>query len=102
MIANDFKLRHLARDPYIVNAAIVGLSLEKERLSKRLIRIDELMDIAAARRTKRAFGESLPAPSEPRRKLSAAVRKRMSIAQRKRWEEFRRQKQKAAKLRRIK
>lgn len=71
----------------IVEAAIAGLQLRRDRIDAR---IAELRSQLEMKRNGRPFGP-MPQPA-PRRKrhVSAATRKRMAEAQRKRWAAVRR------------
>lgn len=71
-------------DPAILQAAVEGLE-------HRLAEVNE--KLAAVRKLLRAGNPAPAAVSKPgrrpRRKMSAAARKRISVAQRKRWAQFR-------------
>ena len=76
--------------PEILNAALEGFEAQRARLDVR---------IAEVRRLLGARPQQPTAPAEapkPRRKMSAAGRKRISDATRKRWAEYHRKKAEAA------
>ena len=76
--------------PEILNAALEGFEAQRARLDVR---------IAEVRRLLGARPQRPKAPAEapkPRRKMSAAGRKRISDATRKRWAEYHRKKAEAA------
>ena len=74
-----------AKDTSMLAMALVGYELEKKKIEERI------KEIRAQLGGKSASKESGPAGEEPRkrRKLSAAARKRISTAQKKRWAEQR-------------
>jgi hypothetical protein len=63
----------------ILAAAIEGFEVRKLRIGEQIAQVRQLLngDQPAA--------ASTPEPQQPRRKMSAAARKRMGEAQRKRW-----------------
>lgn len=69
----------------ILNAAIEGFEAQKSRIDARIAEIRQMLNDGRT--------ETAAAPEQPkrRRKLSAAARKRIGEAQRKRWAESRRQ-----------
>jgi hypothetical protein len=72
-----------SNDPDMLAMALVGYEIEKKKIDEK---IKEL-------RAKLGGGKAAPAakaaPATKRRKLSAAARKRISLAQKKRWAEQR-------------
>ena len=77
-------------DAGILSAALEGLELQKERLDQQIAEVRRLLGGAGRKSV-------VVEAKKPRRKLSAAARKRIAVAQRKRWAEFRKQKAAAAK-----
>ena len=73
------------QDSTMLAMALVGYELEKKKID------DKIKEIRAALGGKPAAKQSAVAENEQpkRRKLSAAARKRIAIAQRKRWAEHR-------------
>ena len=68
-------------DRSILQAALEGLELERQRLDQRIAQVKGLLGPK-----KRAAVAQ--APAKPRRKMSLAGRKRIAAAQRKRWAEY--------------
>jgi hypothetical protein len=68
-------------DSSLLEAALIGYQLQRERIDK-----------AIAELRQRLGGKTVPAISSdgvrPKRKMSAAARKRIAAAQKKRWAEF--------------
>ena len=76
-------------DPSLLQAALEGLQAQKSRITEQIAQVEQLL---GHRRGKTAMeSTSGPAAAAPRKrkKLSAAARKRISIAQRKRWADYR-------------
>ena len=71
--------RPRAIDPALLQAALEGLEHQKQEVDKKIAAVRSLL--VAPRRGRRAA----PAAPKPRRKLSAAARKRISEAQKQRW-----------------
>lgn len=82
----------MMKDPGLLEAALEGLLLQRERLEAQIREVRSLL----GRRGNRP-GQSAPASSEgqsssPRkRELSESARKRIAAAQKKRWAEYRKQ-----------
>jgi hypothetical protein len=70
--------------PEIINAAIVGFEQQKVRIDAQIADLRSMLD---GGRTEPAA--ALAVPRRKRREMSAAARKRMGEAQRKRWAESR-------------
>ncbi len=70
-------------DAGILSAALEGLELQKQRLEQQIAEVRRLLGA----RTRRAAAVAVEA-KKPRRSLSAAARKRIAAAQRKRWAEW--------------
>ena len=76
-----------SNDPAILQAALVGLQFEKEKIDEKIREIQaELKGNKAPAAVKRT------AKARPRRKMSAAARARIAAAQKKRWADFHKQK----------
>jgi len=75
-------------DQEILRMALVGFEAERERIVEKIGAIRGLLDGRDSKRT--AVEEA--APVRKRRKFSAASRKRMATAQKKRWAELRKAK----------
>ena len=71
----------------ILTAALQGLELQKGRIDEQIAEIRQMLGSRPAPAAKAAEEVSVEAPGTPRRrrKLSAAARKRIAEAQRKRW-----------------
>ena len=77
----------ISGDPILLQAAIEGFELQKERIDQQ---ISQLRVLLGKRRPQAAGAEKTePATNGTRRKLSVAARKRIAAAQKKRWAEFR-------------
>lgn len=84
----------LMNDPNLLAAALEGLMLQKERLDEQIRQLREAMGKRSpGRPAKSASASAAPAEEKPRkrRKMSAAARKRIAEAQKKRWSEYRKQ-----------
>ena len=80
--------RRRAIDPKVLEAALVGLELKRERIDEQLAEVRRLI----AGRGPRKAAKAPAAPVRKRRKMSAAALKRIVAAQKKRWAEWRRSK----------
>jgi hypothetical protein len=77
----------ISGDPILLQAAIDGFELQKERIDQQ---ISQLRILLGKRRPQPAGAEKPePHTNGVRRKLSVAARKRIAAAQKKRWAEFR-------------
>jgi hypothetical protein len=83
--------RRRSIDPKVLEAALVGLELRRERLDQQIAEVRRLI---GGRGTRKAAATQA-APARKRRKLSAAALKRIADAQRKRWAEWRKEKKTA-------
>ena len=79
-------------DPAILEAALDGL---QHRLSQTEKQIAEVK--ARLRGTAKRAPSAAPAPPKPKRTMSAAARRRIAAAQKRRWAEFRAKAKKRAK-----
>ena len=70
-------------DPSLLQAALVGYQVERDRIEQAIA------DLRRRLGTTGVGAGSSPAPKK--RQVSAAARKRMAAAQRKRWREFKKQ-----------
>lgn len=74
------------QDPSILEAALDGLELQRQRLDEQIAQVRSLL----GRNGGRGRTAAKPAPtSTPKRVLSPAARKRIAAAQKRRWAEFR-------------
>jgi len=76
----------------ILTAALAGLEAQKQRIEQQMAQVRSLLG--------KRRGEALaPAPARPgrKRRLSAAARQRISDAQKRRWESYRKQRAAEAK-----
>jgi hypothetical protein len=80
----------MLKDPGLLEAALEGLLLQKERVENQIREVRSLLG-----RRGRSSSSTSPAESQgsaPRkRELSEAARKRIAAAQKKRWAEYRKQ-----------
>ncbi|MBC7925740.1 MAG: hypothetical protein H7039_08790 [Bryobacteraceae bacterium] len=80
-------------DPNLLEAALEGLLLQKQRLEAQ---IQEVRSLLGKKRGPRASSSALAAPvavsrtATRKRELSEPARKRIAAAQKKRWAEYRR------------
>ena len=79
-------------DPQILNAVLEGLKFQKQQLDRYITEAQRLLG-GRGRKPLVVVKEA----KETRRKMSAAGRKRIAAATRKRWKEYRKQKAAAAK-----
>ncbi len=77
-------------DRPLLEAALVGLEIQKQKIAEKMAEIERQLDGA------RPVAASAEQP-KPKRRLSSAARKRIAAAQRKRWQAAR---QKAAEMER--
>ncbi len=77
--------RRRAIDPKVLEAALVGLELRRERLDEQIAEVRRLI---AGKGPRKAVAAPA-APARKRGRLSAAARERIAAAQRKRWAEWR-------------
>jgi len=82
----------LMNDPNLLAAALEGLLLQKERLDEQIRQLREAMGKRSPGRPAKS-ASAAPSEGKPRkrRKMSAAARKRIAEAQKKRWSEYRKQ-----------
>lgn len=75
------------QDPSLLQAALEGLELQKQRIEEQIGQVRVLLGLGGARRGR----PPLKAAKEPgkKRTLSPAARKRIALAQKRRWAQFR-------------
>jgi hypothetical protein len=81
--------RRSVEDTSLLNAALEGLEAQKQRLEEQIQRVRAML----GGRRKANIGAGGEAPNERtgrKRQLSAAARKRIAMAQKRRWAEYRR------------
>jgi hypothetical protein len=83
--------RRRAIDPKVLEAALVGLELRRDRIDKQLAEVRRLI----AGRGPRKAAKAPTAPVQKRPRFSAAALKRIAAAQKKRWAEWRKKRGKA-------
>jgi len=83
----------LIKDPVLLAAALEGLTLQKERIEDQIRQIREALGKKSPGRPAKAASAAAASDGKPRkrRKMSAAARKRIAEAQKKRWSEYRKQ-----------
>jgi len=74
--------------------ALVGYQLEKQKIDEKIREIERQLK---GRRSSPGVGEDTRKASRPKRVLSAAARRRIAAAQKKRWAEHRKRMSQAAK-----
>ena len=84
-------MARLSHDTNLLQAALYGFQVEKEKIDAR---IRELQ--AQLKGVKAPAGAVKKAPAAGRRKMSAAARARIAAAQKKRWAEFHKKKTQSA------
>lgn len=72
-------------DANLLTAALAGLDVQKQRIEEQIARVRSML---GGQKGKLATGKAV-AKSGGKRRLSAKARKRISDAQKRRWEEFR-------------
>jgi hypothetical protein len=74
-------------------AALEGLELQKTRIEEQIANVRSMLGIKKrGRPPKTAVSQEAPKPARKRRKMSAAARKRIGDATRKRWAALRKAK----------
>ena len=83
-----------SQDPSILAMALIGYEREKERIDSKIVEIRAMLGgtKAASRSAQKGSG----APARKKRVLSEAARRRISLAQKKRWAEHRKAKGEAS------
>lgn len=83
----------LINDPNLLAAALEGLLLQKERIEGQIRQLREMLGKRPPGRPAKAASVAAVSEAKPRRrrKMSAAARKRIAEAQKKRWSEYRKQ-----------
>jgi hypothetical protein len=79
--------------PEILHAALAGLDAQRNRIEADISRVRALLGIRRPGRPARTAAESSPSEAEQpktrkKRTMSAAARKRIAAAQKKRWAEY--------------
>lgn len=74
-------------DTTLLQMALVGYEAERRNIKGKIAEIQRRLK----GRSGRADTVGAPAPTGPGRKMSAAARKRIAAAQKKRWAEYRKQ-----------
>jgi hypothetical protein len=83
------------RDHSLLTAALEGLELQKQRIDEQIREVRSLLGKAPGRRGRAAGSTSTSsttngsATKRPATRLSAAARKRIAAAQKRRWAEYR-------------
>ena len=73
----------MAIDKQTLQAALIGYQSEQERITKAITHLQAQLTGGRASATDHAVGAA-----KPKRKMSAAARKRIAAAQKKRWTEY--------------
>jgi hypothetical protein len=84
----------LTEDTSTLQMALVGYQIEKEKIEAK---ISEIQAQLKGKRTPVSAGAAKPEPAAGKRYLSPAARKRIALAQKKRWAEHRKKAAQAAK-----
>lgn len=84
-------------DPAFLSAALEGLELQKKRIEEQIAIVKSMLGGRGAMRATLVVAKSDagPTPTGKKRTLSAAARRRIAEAQKKRWAEFRKKTPKA-------
>lgn len=72
----------------LLTAALEGLQLQRQRIEEQIRKVRELLGVRRGRPPAVKTAAKVAAPAK-RRTLSAEARKRISMAQKKRWAEYR-------------
>jgi hypothetical protein len=82
-----------AVSPDVLNAALSGLELQKSRIEQQLTQVRSLLGRRGpGRPAKAAISVSTTPDGHPKRHVSAATRKKMAAAQRRRYDALKKQK----------
>jgi hypothetical protein len=83
----------LINDPNLLAAALEGLLLQKDRIEDQIRQLRALLGKKSPGRPAKSASAAASSDAKPRRrrKMSAAARKRIAEAQKKRWSEYRKQ-----------
>ncbi len=79
----------------LLTAALEGLQLQRQRIDEQIRKVRELLGVRRGRPP--AAAQPAAKPVAKRRTLSAEARRRISLAQKRRWAEFRKREAAAAK-----
>jgi hypothetical protein len=79
-------------DANMLQMALIGYEAERQKIQDKIAEIRARLDGRSGRATSPKAGAAVP---RTRRKMSAAARRRIAAAQRLRWIEYRKKKQKA-------
>jgi hypothetical protein len=78
------------KDVSLLNAALEGLEAQKQKIEQQIQAVQSMLGRRRGRPA--AAGHAKPEKQPPkRRRLSAAARKRIALAQKRRWAEYHRQ-----------
>lgn len=81
------------RNHSLLTAALEGLELQKQRIEEQIQEVRSLLGKTPARRGRPAGSTNSAStnngPARKRARLSAAARKRIAVAQKRRWAEYR-------------
>jgi hypothetical protein len=83
------KLGQSIKDPNLLAAALEGLELQKKRIEEQIQQVRGLLGVRRGRPPV-AAKEPVEAAA-PKRELSSAARKRIALAQKRRWAAYRKQ-----------
>ncbi len=76
------------QDPNLLSAALEGLELQRQRIDEQIAQVRAML--GGRKPAKAAPAAAAPNTEKPaRRQLSAAARKRIAMAQKRRWAEYR-------------
>lgn len=76
------------QDPSLLHAALEGLELQKQRIEEQIGQVRVLLGLGGARRGRPPLQAVSKEPGK-KRSLSPAARKRIALAQKRRWAQFR-------------
>jgi hypothetical protein len=82
---------NVLKDPGLLEAALEGLLLQKDRLEAQIREVRSLLGRRGRSGAAASTSSETQSGSPRKRELSEAARKRIAAAQKKRWAEYRRQ-----------
>lgn len=86
------RLSKSTQDETLLRAALEGLELQRQRIEEQISHVKGVLGLGTGRRRGRPPGRKAAAPAGAgghKRTLSAAARKRIAAAQKRRWAEYR-------------
>lgn len=78
------------QDSSLLEAALEGLELQRRRVEEQIRQVQQILRTDRGASVRKASKKAARAPAAGKRALSEEARKRISLAQRKRWASYRR------------